>query len=110
MMFCVPKPDMFQNKTNGITHRRFLAQANPAYSRLITETIGDKWMKDANELEKLMAYKEDKAFLEAMDKCKLQNERNVLQNTLWIQVELKLTAIPSLIYRLRDSMLIRDSS
>ncbi len=75
--FYVLKPDMFQNKTNGITHRRFLAQANPAYSRLITETIGDKWMKDANEFEKLMAYKEDKAFLEAMDKCKLQNKERL---------------------------------
>ena len=45
-------PHRFNNKTNGVTHRRFLAEANPSYARLITEAIGDGWMDDAMELAK----------------------------------------------------------
>ncbi|MDE6636143.1 MAG: glycogen/starch/alpha-glucan phosphorylase, partial [Lachnospiraceae bacterium] len=66
-----------QNKTNGITHRRFLAQANPPLSRLITETIGDNWLSDADELEKLLQYKDDAAFLSDFDKCKRKNKERL---------------------------------
>ena len=46
-------PEKFNNKTNGITFRRWLMSCNPELSSYITELIGDGWKKDANELEKL---------------------------------------------------------
>ena len=63
-------PHRFNNKTNGVTHRRFLAEANPAYSKLITEAIGDGWMDDAMELEKLLPFEEDASFLDGMEAAK----------------------------------------
>ena len=50
-------PEKFNNKTNGITFRRWLMSCNPELSALITELIGDGWKKDASELEKLLEYK-----------------------------------------------------
>ena len=52
-------PDKFNNKTNGITHRRWLAYSNPELSTLLNETIGDSWMKNPEDLEKLMDYVND---------------------------------------------------
>ena len=63
-------PHRFNNKTNGVTHRRFLAEANPSYAKLITEAIGDGWMDDAMELEKLAAFEGDAGFLEGMERAK----------------------------------------
>ena len=63
-------PHRFNNKTNGVTHRRFLAEANPSYARLITEAIGDGWMDDAMELEKLVPYEQDASFLDGMELAK----------------------------------------
>ncbi len=57
-------PELFSNKTNGVSHRRFLANANPAYARLISEAIGDGWLSDADELQKLVAFEDDASFLE----------------------------------------------
>ena len=63
-------PHRFNNKTNGVTHRRFLCEANPSYSKLITEAIGDGWLDDAMELEKLVPFEQDAAFLEGMEAAK----------------------------------------
>ena len=63
-------PHRFNNKTNGVTHRRFLCEANPSYAKLITEAIGDGWMNDANELEKLVPFEQDASFLEGMEVAK----------------------------------------
>ena len=52
-------PTKFNNKTNGITHRRWLAYSNPQLSALVNETIGNEWIKHPEQLEKLMAYAED---------------------------------------------------
>ena len=57
-------PDKFNNKTNGITQRRWLAHANPALAKLVSNTIGDEWLKDLSHLEKLMPYAKDAAFAE----------------------------------------------
>ena len=57
------RPELFNNKTNGVSHRRFVGNANPALSRVITDAIGDKWLEDATEFEKLLAYKDDDGFL-----------------------------------------------
>lgn len=52
-------PNKFNNKTNGVTHRRWLAYCNPQLSSLITETIGDEWMQHPEKLEDLMKYVDD---------------------------------------------------
>ena len=63
-------PQNFNNKTNGVSHRRFLANANPRYAGLITEAIGDGWLKDAAELSKLEPYEKDAAFLQGFAESK----------------------------------------
>ena len=56
-------PEKFNNKTNGITFRRWLMSCNPELSACITELIGEGWKKDANELEKLGNFINDDAVL-----------------------------------------------
>ncbi len=68
-------PEKFNNKTNGVTHRRFLLQANPGLSKLITGTIGDKWIADPeNELKKLLDHKDDAAFVKELERVKYENK------------------------------------
>ena len=56
-------PEKFNNKTNGITFRRWLLHCNPQLTELITSLIGDGFKKDATQLEKLLDYKNDKKVL-----------------------------------------------
>lgn len=66
-------PEKFNNKTNGITFRRWLLSCNRELAGYISKLIGDGYKKDANELEKLLAYKDDEevlAQLEAIKKTK----------------------------------------
>ncbi len=67
-------PEKFTNVTNGIAHRRWLCQANPGLTKLITETIGDGFILDGAELSKLKAYADDKAFLEKLSDIKHCNK------------------------------------
>ena len=55
-------PEKFNNKTNGVTPRRWLAACNPELAELITVTIGDGWLTDLSLLKKLELYVDDKAF------------------------------------------------
>jgi starch phosphorylase len=55
-------PKKFNNKTNGVTQRRWLAWANPSLSKLITDKIGDGWTTDLTQLRKLARYADDAAF------------------------------------------------
>ena len=55
-------PERFNNKTNGVTPRRWLLLCNPELSRLITDAIGDGWISDLSELSKLKAFVADKGF------------------------------------------------
>jgi glycogen phosphorylase len=55
-------PEKFNNKTNGVTPRRWLAACNPELAELITETIGDGWITDLSLLKKLEAFADDKVF------------------------------------------------
>jgi len=64
----------FNNKTNGVNHRRFLLVANPKLSNLITEAIGPNWKVDAAELMNLHALKNDQSFLEQLAKVKYENK------------------------------------
>ena len=59
-------PEKFNNKTNGITFRRWLLHCNHELSDFITEKIGDGYKKDAEELEKLLAFKDDKDVLKKL--------------------------------------------
>ena len=70
-------PEKFNNKTNGIAHRRFLAQANHTYRNLITETIGDGWMKDASQLVQLKEAVNDPEFLSRAYASKRSNKVNL---------------------------------
>lgn len=64
----------FNNKTNGVNHRRFLLAANPKLSNLISEAIGPNWQEDAGELKKLHVLKDDTSFLEQLAKVKHKNK------------------------------------
>lgn len=70
-------PKKFNNKTNGISFRRFLGNANPSYSKLISDAIGDAWLRDAKELSRLEAYKSDAVFLDAMTESKRLNKERL---------------------------------
>jgi starch phosphorylase len=70
-------PNKFNNKTNGITQRRWLAHANPALAKFITETIGDEWLKDLSHLENLLPYAKDASFAEEFMKIKHANKVNL---------------------------------
>lgn len=67
-------PDKFNNKTNGVTQRRWLKQANPALSRLISDTIGDDWITNLNSLENLLEKAEDKEFQDDWHTAKEMNK------------------------------------
>lgn len=68
------QPEKFNNKTNGISQRRWLQEANPLLSGLIKETIGDGWIKDLNELKKLEKYSNDAAFIQKWQNIKKHNK------------------------------------
>jgi starch phosphorylase len=63
-------PERFSNKTNGVTPRRWLLLANPALAGCITEAIGDGWITDLDELEKLRPLANDSAFRDAVRDAK----------------------------------------
>jgi len=67
-------PSKFQNKTNGVTPRRFMRLANPGLSRLITEKIGTGWLTSLVELEKLEKYADDAGFRAAFREIKRTNK------------------------------------
>jgi len=67
-------PEKFNNKTNGITFRRWLLHCNPALTELIDELIGEGYKKDAAELEKLLAFKDDEKVLDRLVEIKHANK------------------------------------
>lgn len=71
-------PHKFNNKTNGVTPRRWLAGCNPALAELITETIGDGWITDLSELAKLKPYAEDAKFREKWAAIQLFNKQRLI--------------------------------
>lgn len=67
-------PQRFNNKTNGISHRRFLLEANPELGRQISMAIGNSWLSDTYQLKNLLRYKEDPDFLKTLRKIKYENK------------------------------------
>ncbi len=70
-------PERFNNKTNGITQRRWLKKSNPGLSNLINEAIGDAWVTDLSKLKKLEKFSTDAAFLEKWRGIKRSNKERL---------------------------------
>ncbi len=68
-------PDKFNNKTNGITFRRWLMHCNKGLSHYLDEVIGEGWHKDADELEKLLKFADDEKVLNKLLEIKKDNKR-----------------------------------
>ena len=88
-------PEKFNNKTNGISHRRFFAEANPTYAKLVTEAIGDGWLKDAFELEKLKDFQNDTEFLKAVGASKRANKERL---AAYVKAETGLVIDPNTVF------------
>ncbi len=70
-------PEKFNNKTNGVTHRRWLLNANPRLSNLITSKIGEKWILDMSKISDFKKYKDDKKVLKEIQDIKLENKKKL---------------------------------
>jgi len=67
-------PEKFQNKTNGVTPRRFLMLSNPSLSGLFDKTLGKEWVKDLTQLKKLEAHADNAAFQKEWQKVKFERK------------------------------------
>ena len=67
-------PERFNNKTNGITFRRWLMHCNPILTRYIESLIGNGFKKDATELEKLLAFENDETVLNKLEEIKMEKK------------------------------------
>ena len=76
-------PERFNNKTNGVTPRRWLQLCNPGLSGLITDAIGDTWIRDLSELSKLKAFTEDNGFRDDFRKAKRNAKRQFCDWLRW---------------------------
>ncbi|MCB9799539.1 MAG: glycogen/starch/alpha-glucan phosphorylase [Candidatus Omnitrophica bacterium] len=82
-------PKKFNNKTNGITQRRWLKKSNPRLSDLISSKIGEGWITDLYELEKLTQWQKDKTFCKAWQKVKHANKLDLceyIQKTTGVKI------------------------
>src|SRR5215468_5799328 len=70
-------PQRFSNKTNGVTPRRWIVLANPRLTSLLTETIGDAWIRDLNELRAIERHVDDAAFRERWSAIKRANKEEL---------------------------------
>ena len=70
-------PERFSNQTNGVTPRRWLVLANPRLTALLTETLGERWVRDLDELEGLDRWLDDPAFRERWDAIKRANKEEL---------------------------------
>lgn len=70
-------PEKFNNKTNGITQRRWLKLSNPGLSDLISSKIGDVWVTDLYSLKQIIPYAEDPDFQKSWQEIKLENKKRL---------------------------------
>lgn len=68
-------PEKFSNKTNGVTHRRWLLYSNPTLAKIITDRIGDVWIKNPDKLSLFASYADDKKTQDAVLKSKQENKK-----------------------------------
>ncbi|CAJ0968487.1 unnamed protein product [Ranitomeya imitator] len=86
------EPEKFQNKTNGITPRRWLLLCNPGLAELIAEKIGEDYVKDLSQLSKLNKYVDDNIFIRDVSKVKEENKIKFIQ---YLEKAYKLKLNPS---------------
>ena len=75
-------PEKFNNKTNGITFRRWLMHANPSLAHYLDELIGHGYHHDASELEQLLNFKDSQDFKERLEEIKQHNKRKLQRHIL----------------------------
>lgn len=87
-------PEKFNNKTNGITHRRWLTYTNPQLHQLLSKTIGDSYVYDPSSLEKLMEHVDDKKVQKDFLEVK-QQRKEILSKKIkeWTNIEVDPTSI-----------------
>jgi len=85
----------FNNKTNGITHRRWLMQANPELATLIDNTIGTSWQKMPLDLKKLRKYENDAAFIDSCAQVKQHNKERLAK---FIKENYNITVDPTSVF------------
>ena len=88
--FYTLRPESFNNKTNGVSHRRFLIDSNPGLAGLINEAIGDGWIRQPEKLQDLIPLEKDSALLEKLAAVKRENKvrlSNFIARTMEIDVD-----------------------
>ena len=70
-------PEKFNNKTNGVTHRRWLLNSNPRLAELISSKIGDKWILDMSKISEFKKYATDKKVIKEFQDIKLENKKKL---------------------------------
>jgi len=88
-------PEKFNNKTNGVTQRRWLLLSNPKLANFITSKIGEGWITNLDELKKLEAFADDKATLEELMAIKFENKKDLAEI---IKAQTKVTVDPNSIF------------
>lgn len=88
-------PEKFNNKTNGVTPRRWLAGCNPELAELISETIGDAWVYDLDQLNKLEPYAKDAKFRKRWIEIKQNNKQRLIE---YCQKDLNVTIQPEALF------------
>ncbi len=83
-------PEKFNNKTNGVTPRRWLLSCNPRLAKLITSAIGDKWIADLERLRELEPLATDSSFVKAFREAKQGNKQDLvshLRDVMWTSLD-----------------------
>jgi glycogen phosphorylase len=88
-------PDKLNNKTNGVTQRRWLLQANPPLAELIQSVIGDGWITDLEQLRKLEPYADDRTFHSEFRRVKCSNKKSLAR---YIQETTRITVDPDSLF------------
>nr|XP_060614451.1 glycogen phosphorylase, muscle form [Anolis sagrei ordinatus] len=89
------EPHKFQNKTNGITPRRWLVLCNPGLAEIIAERIGEDYISDLDQLKKLLAFVEDEGFIRDVAKVKQENK---LKFSAYLEKEYKVKINPNSLF------------
>lgn len=93
--FYLMYPNKFNNKTNGVTMRRWVQISNPGLTALLDDVIGTEWKKAPNELVVLKAFANDEAVLKRLDEVKLNNKKKFAK---YVQDEMGITIDPTAIF------------
>ena len=88
-------PERFNNKTNGVTPRRWLALANPELTALITDAIGDGWLTDLGRLRELRSFEDDEEFLTRFHGTKLKAKERF---SSWLETAMGVVVDPGTIF------------